>query len=65
MKGFVVAEMESQFNKEQDESEYRCFKPIQWCETIEQAEHIVEIFNPFYNYDLSVVPDDELEEWRR
>lgn len=57
---FVVCHMKSEWDKEQDESVYSVYKPLQAFATKEEAEKVRELFNPYYNYDLDVIPASDM-----
>ncbi len=59
---FLLCEVESFFDEEQDQSMCKVSKPLQVFETLKEAEEACELFNPFYNFELRVVNSDNIDE---
>lgn len=58
--GYIVAVVENRWIREGEYNESRVMTPIQYCHTEEEANKICDLFNEFYNYDLQVISEDEL-----
>lgn len=59
---YLLCEVMSVFCGERDRSFSRVSNPLQIFETEEAAEYAWELFNPFYNFSLRVVAEDQLDE---
>ena len=57
---FIVCELESYFDNEMDQSMYKVSKPLQAFNTEAEADEVLEMFDPFYNYELRVVKSTDL-----
>lgn len=62
---FIVVEMESKFDRELDSELYKAIRLIQYCDTKEQAEAIVEVCYAIEGYEKSfgVITPDQCGEW--
>lgn len=60
-KHWFVCEVESFFDEQFDGSLRKVTKPLQACGSKEEAEHLLDLMNPFYDYALCVVEDVNLQ----
>lgn len=58
---FILCEVESEFIPERDRSFCKVSKPIQAFNSQAEADEILELFNPFYDFSLRVVESDKLD----
>jgi hypothetical protein len=63
--GYVVTTVKMRYSYASGMDEFLCDTPIQYCETKEQAEKILNLFDHFYSEVLRVIPESELnDEWQ-
>ena len=57
---YVLCEVESYFDEELDQSMNKVVKPLQMFDTATEAEKAYDLFSPFYDYNVRVVPSNML-----
>lgn len=58
---YLLCEVTERFDHAYERSVYTVAKPLQMFDTEQQAVEALDLFNQFYNYDLQVVSQADLD----